>query len=172
MTKNERTKAYNRTKRGICRRIYNHMLERSKKRGHRPPEFSREELEDWIYSHTHFHEMFSEWEQSGYVKYLKPSIDRKDDNLHYFFKNMRIVTWFENNRKARDDVISGKLKSTNVSVIQLTKDDEFIKEHHSISAAARYVGGNHRAISECLSGRTKTSAGFKWIKKQNKTGAK
>ncbi len=96
---NKRAKKFKRSKSGVISQLYSAQKASSKKRGHRPPEYSREELKDWLYSQSLFHELYSEWVQSGYIKRLKPSVDRDRDETHYCFSNIRLCQWQENNRK-------------------------------------------------------------------------
>jgi len=62
-------------------------------------------------------------------------------------------------KKKHSDEFKNKLK---VKIIQLTLDGKFIKKWNSINDAKIIYKG--AKISDCLSGRLKTSCGFKWIK--------
>ncbi len=98
-----------RTKDGVVTRIYAGQKASSKLRGHRPPEYSKVELKEWLFSQTLFHELHAEWVQSGYKKRLKPSVDRKCDEVHYCMRNIQLMTWEENNLKGlRDQGIAPK----------------------------------------------------------------
>ena len=90
---------YQRTKKGVIGTIYNRQTRSSKSRGHRPPEYTKKEFKEWIVSQTLFHELYDEWKQSGYLKRLKPSVDRKCDDIHYCMNNIQLMTWEENNAK-------------------------------------------------------------------------
>ena len=90
---------YNRTKKGVLGTIWRSQKHNSKERGHRPPEYTRVELKDWLYSQPKFHELYNEWKLSGYKDRLKPSIDRKLDSVHYCFGNIQLMTWDENRAK-------------------------------------------------------------------------
>ena len=48
-------------------------------------------------------------------------------------------------------------------VLQYDKHGIFVARHPGVAAAARAIGGNAGCICECLKGRRKTSAGFKWM---------
>lgn len=54
------------------------------------------------------------------------------------------------------------VKSRNKVVVQYDLDGNFIKEYFSISEAARQNKIFKQSISECCSGKLKTSGGFKW----------
>lgn len=47
-------------------------------------------------------------------------------------------------------------------VIQLSKNNEFIKEYNSIADAAKEVKCTKQAIQQCVSGKCKTCKGYKW----------
>lgn len=47
-------------------------------------------------------------------------------------------------------------------VNQYTKDGDFIRTYNSINDAAKHIGISRPSISNALSGRAKTSGGFKW----------
>lgn len=49
------------------------------------------------------------------------------------------------------------------SVVQLTKDGEYIKTYLTIKEAAIETGANRSNISECCRGIRKFAKGFKWI---------
>lgn len=136
----ERSKKYKRSKNGIISKIYNHQRESSKKRGHRPPEYSKESLSDWLYSQELFHKLFEEWKQSGYKTRLKPSVDRKNDDIHYCMNNIQLMTWGENDEKAKRDHKSGRLKYDQKPVEQYTRNGEFRECYDSINEAERKTG--------------------------------
>ena len=53
-------------------------------------------------------------------------------------------------------------KKSQIAIIQKTKDGEIIKEWESLQQAADGLSIKRSNISHCLSGRIKTSGGFKW----------
>lgn len=162
MTKAEITKLYNRTKRGLSRRFYNHQVERCKTRGHDLPSYNRDEFENWLYSQNNFEKLYNDWVNSDYSKDIKPSVDRLNDYKSYTFDNIQLTTWKENNNKAKRDTKNGILTKATMAVKQFTKNDELVGIYVSIAIASRETGSSSKAISECLSGRTKTSNGFIW----------
>ena len=98
---NTRRRIYNRTEKGLINRIFAGQLNASKKRGHLPPSYSKEEFLVWILSQKKFHDMYSEWKQLDYPKSHSPSVDRKDDCLGYTIDNIQLMTWIENDYKWR-----------------------------------------------------------------------
>ncbi len=80
----------------------------SRHRGHRLPEYDEQTLHDWLMSQEKFHVLFEEWKQSGWDTNLKPSIDRKSNDVHYCLSNIQLMTWEENRQKFRDDCKLGE----------------------------------------------------------------
>jgi len=80
VSKKEAHKIWSRTTKGVISTLYSGQKTSSKKRGVRSPEYTKEEFSNWLLSQPKFHELLSEWRLSGYVKRLKPSVDRT--NLH------------------------------------------------------------------------------------------
>lgn len=158
-----KTKLYQRTKRGLVSRIYNSQKFNSKRRGHLPPTYTRVELEEWLFSQTLFHKLYDEWVGSGYETLLKPSPDRKDDNVGYTIKGIQLMTWGENKAKGHNYMRKGKIIHGNNpqrKVRQFTKDNIFMAEFHSINEAMRETKVSK--VWECCNGNRKTAGGFKW----------
>jgi hypothetical protein len=105
------------------------------------------------------------WRASGYEKDLSPSIDRIDPNQGYFFGNIRLVTWAENNEKAYEDRKScAHVTRQNKKVRQLALDGSLIQVFDSIAAAARATGIQRTNINAMCAGRPqyKSVGGFLW----------
>ena len=58
-----------RTKKGLIIQIYQMEVAASKRRGHLPPEYSKEELIEWTLKHKNFESLYSIWVKSEYEKY-------------------------------------------------------------------------------------------------------
>lgn len=162
MTKVEKTKAYNKTRKGLARRLYNHQIERCKTRGHSAPTYTKYEFEIWLYDQPNFEELFCIWQNSGYLKHLKPSVDRLDDYSSYSLENIQLTIWEKNNLKARQDTKTGKLYKATTCVSQHKKDGSLVLCYPSVTIAASKTNSNSKAIFENLSGRSRTSNGFIW----------
>lgn len=52
--------------------------------------------------------------------------------------------------------------ASNKAIIQLTKENEIIKEYKSIMDASRQTGVLNSSIQNCLSGRSQSAGGYKW----------
>jgi len=143
------------TKDILVSNIYMHQKGNSKRRGHRPPEYTKQELKEWLFSQSIFHEMYSEWKMSGYEKSLIPSCDRENNNIHYCFSNISLVTWAVNFERHKD--------SMSLAVMQYTKEGAFIKEWKSSSEVAQSSNSwHHTNISRVCNGKRATSYGYIW----------
>ncbi len=152
-----------RTKRGVVMSIYNTQRGTSKKRGHTPPTYTLEELVQFFRDSPVADKLYREWKLSGYIKGLRPSVDRLDDSYGYSLGNIQLMTWDENRAKSYSDRKSGKNKATLRAVIQMDMDGNFIAEYHSQSEAGRQTGIQHRRISDCCSGkRQNNTGGYQW----------
>jgi len=155
---------YERTKKGFLNRVLVGQRSTSKRRGHRPPEYTLDSLREWSFSQTKFHELFDEWEKSGYESYLRPSLDRKDNNIHYCFSNVQWMTWEQNLKKEHKFHLDYRGKSQEVGVAKYTKEGKFLESFNSVADATVSCGKKrtNRSISNCLSGRQGSAFGFNW----------
>lgn len=112
----------------------------AKRKGFTPINFSKDEFIDFLNSSTPIADLYDAWVKSGYESSLKPSVDRLDDYQGYSLGNIQVTTQKQNIDKYYQDAVEGKNTKTAVSVLQYTLDNQFVKEHHSISEAARSVG--------------------------------
>ena len=92
---------FKKTKVGIIDVIYQSQKASSKKRGHIKPYYTITWLREWMFSQELFHELYNNWYISGYDKYIKPSVDRKNDYLPYTKDNIQLITFGENVKKKR-----------------------------------------------------------------------
>lgn len=162
---NNRKRKHGRTKKGVVMNIFSTQKRSSKKRSHNPPSYTKQDLREWIFSQPLFHKLYDKWVDSGYLKYLKPSIDRKDDNIGYTIDNIQLMKWCENKQKSHDNMRSGKLKhGTNPQkkVLQFTKNNIFIKEYVSLNEASRQTAVFVSNISSCCREKYNTAGGFIW----------
>lgn len=156
---------YRKTKQGVIASIYDHEKGSSITRGHNQPTYTLSELSLWLTNDWIFDLLYTNWVNCGYLKDMKPSIDRIDDDKGYSFKNIQIMTWGENKTKANIDIRSGKLTHGNKpqkAVLQFTKDGKFIKEFVSSNEAYRQTNIHVSSISECCLGKRNSAGGFKW----------
>ena len=174
MIKIKTMNSYNKTKKGLVTRIFSSQRSHSKRRKHPMPSYTKQELKEWLYSQSLFHELFDKWKRSGYDSMQIPSPDRLDDDKPYFLENLRLVTWSENRQKQADDFRSGKLRSANPqrSVISTHKQSGEKAVYHSIAEAERVTGVLQGNITACCSKKRKSSGGYLWsYAKQALSGA-
>ena len=93
-------------------------------------------------------------------------------NINRSCKNHKLTTlgfqWRYKSHKIEDNI--GKFlileKNTRKEIIQVTKENVFIKEYSSLIQASRETNIKRTSISNCLTGRSSSSGGYKWFYKQ------
>jgi hypothetical protein len=68
--------------------------------------------------------------------------------------------------------VKPKLYSNSKSVLQYTRDGNFVKEYHSVGEAARKTGITRECITGCAKGKNKTGGRFVWKYKKKRTRKK
>ena len=68
----------------------------------------------------------------------------------------------EETRKKLSKANKGKINAPTKSVVQYSKDGEFITEYTSTREAERQTGCNHQNISKCCKGKLKSAGGYIW----------
>ena len=154
-----RASRHAKTKEGVVTLIYGNQRGNSRARGHRLPEYDRQALHEWLYSQTLFHELYDEWVQSGYERNLKPSVDRKDDDIHYCFSNIQLMTFGENNAKDKKVMRRG--------VDQYTLDGDYIGSFNSAVEASTVLNISRNHIGSVCNGSRKSCGGFIWKHTKN-----
>lgn len=150
---------------GLITSLYNNQRRSSKKRGHPMPDYSKEELRVRLIPDFVFQTLMNNWGNCGFHKDMKPSLDRLDDNMPYTMNNIQLMTWGENQSKARFDTRIGKLlhgHKPQKAVIQLTKSGEFVKTFPSASEASRQVGISKAHIGDCCREQYEFAGGYRW----------
>ena len=160
--KENKAQRYKKTKKGLIANIYSNQLSRKNKEVC----YTLEELREWVHKQQNFEELYLDWINSGYKKEKIPSVDRIDNNKGYFFDNIQLMTWEDNNKKARNDIRNNTLKHSGLlngghkKVIQYdllgNKIDEFI----SVSEASRVLNIRQNMISRVCRGERNKTNGF------------
>ena len=161
--KAERDKLYRKTPKGLITQIYGAQRNSSKKRGHKMPTYTKEELVLWL-AKENFIQLYIEWQQSQYSKDTRPSVDRLDDTQGYTLTNIQLITWKENNDKARKAQSTGKLWNGQElrAVIQLNLISKYVSEFKSARDAERQLNLSKGAVSACCHQKRQTAGGYKW----------
>lgn len=159
---NKRAMDYNCTKKGLITSIYAGQRATSRRRCHRLPNYTKHELEMWLFSQPIFHDLYEVWVASGYKTDLKPSCDRSDDYKPYTLDNIQLMTWAENKAKGYLDMKNGINNKQSRAVVGTSVVGGEEVSFHSMRDAERQNGIGVGDISKCCSGKQKTAGGFKW----------
>ena len=155
---------WDKTEKRVIRAIYKVEVRSSKQRNMPLPAYTRQELKEWLYKHN-FKELYDKWVDSGYNKYLKPSVDRLNDFKPYTFSNIRLVTWKDNllhqtnNRRNHIGKEGGKKRKI---VRQYSLDRKLLAVYPSIHAAARAINGSFENIRRTCKKDSLSAYGYKW----------
>lgn len=164
------TRKYQYKKRGVCVVIYNSQISSSKHRRHQLPDYTRDELCEWLLKQPLFHIMYDTWISNNRDRWLKPSCDRLDDYKPYTLANLRLVIWRENNEKSHNDRKNGVNNKRNKAVIRFDYNGNPMGVYYSISYASRMTGIGVGAISNCINGLSATCGGYLWTKSEANNG--
>lgn len=156
---------YRQSQRGVITRIYNEQIRTSKERKHISPDYSRDQLSDWMYANG-FIWLYINWKQTEYDKQSAPSCDRVNSNKPYTLNNLTLITWEENRlnyheeirQKTHKHVVNGN----KVKVNQYSKSGILIKTHLTKRAAAIAVNRCESSIHRACYNQGTTCAGYIW----------
>lgn len=165
MTPSEKVKEYRRTVKGLITLIYSNQKMCSKGRNHPMPSYSKEELTNWILSQPNFNELWNNWVQSGYERFLSPSVDRIDNHKSYSLDNIQLVTWRTNLDNMKIQNKSGEyLPKSAKAIQQMDLLGNVLNTYESVAMAARAINAyNGRFnISRTANGKFKQAYGYKW----------
>ena len=154
-------KLRSRTKIGKLKNIYRQQISSSKKRGHKHPEYTKEEFINMFIENLDYLRHYYSWVISGYNKEYAPSFDRKDDYKSYSFENIQIMYWHQNRNKyykdSKNNINKKQLKPV-IGTNLITKEKIYF---YSMQEAERN-GFNHSHISSCCKGKRSKHNGYKW----------
>ena len=150
MTESQKVMQRNKTRLGLCKKLYYAQRGSSKDRGHEMPDYSREWLVYWIQSQPHFDALFNAWVESDYDTKLRPSVDRIDESKPYTKNNIQLVTWDYNCGRRRTSVIRFTKGRFSKPVIQLDLDGWMVDIHESTAEASRLLGISKSIIGNRL----------------------
>jgi len=155
---------YKKSRKGLLSHIYSQQISHSKKRGDNPPSYSSKVFIEAVQTTELFSKLYENWAESGYIKNLRPSIDRKDDKKGYSLSNIKLMTWEENNDKGNESQRNGLLDTSipHKKVAQYTVDGVFVAEFISVREAGRETNILPQSISKVCCGKRTKAGGFKW----------
>lgn len=146
-------KSYSRTENGWLSDVYKSQKCTSRRRGHKQPKYTKEELRLWVENQKHiFIKLMEEWADSDFSKWKKPSVDRLDDTKGYSLDNIRLCSWETNYKKQK------AIESQPVA--QYDKDGNFIASFDSYSEASKITGVTLSNVARCSKGIRKSAGGF------------
>jgi hypothetical protein len=152
------TRNYRHTKRGVIRNIFSHITERCKKYN-RELGFNSDDLLNWCRGNHEFQNIYFNWVKSGFIKNLKPSVDRKNPLMGYTFDNIQITTYLFNRTKGDSE----KLILWGRPIIQYDLQGRIVNRFASIKEGAKYLNLHRCLISAVLAGQRNHTGGFKFI---------
>ncbi len=151
----ESARVYQRTKKGLVVQIYSGQRASSKTRGHSMPEYTRLDLQAWLFEQELFHMLHKDWVESGYDRMLSPSVDRIDDDVHYKFDNIQLMTWGENIDKGH---ISTAIRQG--KAVEVLRGGAVVGIFVSLSEAGRVLGDIDRNSLGLALKHNKTTKGY------------
>lgn len=167
----ESTIKWNRSPMGVVCHLWHKHNERSNKRRHEKPDYSREWLYDFVLNHPEFDRLYTAWVESDYDKMMAPSVDRIDDRVGYTKNNIRLVTFRENlehcwvasrSKDLDNPGWENGLMGSHRAVRQYDLDGRFIREYISIQEACRETGSSDSKVSAVCKGKRMTHNLSQW----------
>jgi len=169
----EKGKKFSKTKEGLIFEIYRNHKKGINNYQDNLEYVSREEFYNWLDNKKLFMNLYEEWVNDNYIVDLKPACYKIDSDLPYTLDNLGIATSKQVKEKIAKDRKSGANHSFNAKIStpvnQYTKDGLFVRRHHSIHAAERYlqkINNDKRryntSITACKNGRAKSAHGYVW----------
>lgn len=132
---------YDFSEKGVIRVLYKTQKRNQRLRGHGDMPYTKAEFENWLYANG-YKDLYEKFKESGFIKDLKPSVDRIDDFVGYSFDNMKLTTWKHNREHQYEDIkkgvgISGKRCKP---LAKVDNNGRIVCEYPSYNSAKRDVG--------------------------------
>lgn len=143
--------------------MYSNQIKSSKRKWYKLPDYSRAELLIWATSQLNFNKLFNNRVKSWYNTMLIPSWDRLNDYKPYTLSNLRLVTWWENNKKAHKDMVSCINNKSKRAVFWISIDNWNRVDFISIKDAWDKLWINKWGISQCCRGNPRYSHAWRYI---------
>jgi len=120
--------------------------------------FTQKEFRLWCYSNG-IEDIYSKWVESGYIKGMKPSIDRINPLKGYVFSNMRVTTQRDNFEKGYNidiPITQGR------RIVQLDRDGKFVDSFISVMCCEKAGFGAEENIRKVAEGSRLLAMDFRW----------
>jgi len=155
------------TKEGLLKRIYHTQCRTSRKRKHPKPKYCKDDFINKSMYNLSFCLVFTEWEESGFDRWLIPSADRIDESLGYSFDNIKWVTWKENdNRQKRSErqkeIIRKITESHIIPIQQIDLEGNIVKEWIKGTKEIKEFYKSINNIRAVCRGERNQAYGYKW----------
>lgn len=161
---NKKATEYRKSKFGLITQIYSQQKTSSKIRGHHLPNYTKQELEDWLFEQQKFHDLYDKWVKSGYKKELAPSCDRIDSKKSYYFDNLQLLTFEENHFNENIEMRKGHIGRAK-PVIGINLRTGYKVSFISASEAGRQLKLHKNHIIACCNEVRKTTGGYSFTYK-------
>lgn len=170
MNKTEYNKNYRKTHKGEIKnwltKTYGRMKRDNKEKFFMDLPFTKEEFLKWALSQNLL-KLLGNYKVHDFDKNLNPSVDRIDDYKGYFFDNMQLITWKENNEKGRQSKKNKEQcskmakKVWSKKVIQKDLNGKIINSFCSTHEIERVLGFDSSLIARACR-KNKISKGYRW----------
>lgn len=158
---NQKANNYRRSKDGRITQIYGSQRANSRLRGHPYPNYSKDQLAEWIYLNPLFDSLYDNWVNSGFNRLLSPSCDRKSSLKPYTLDNLTLGTFAENHKNENYEIKNGIIGRAIPIIGMNIKTNESVS-FISASEAQRQLNIAKTHISACCVGARKSAGGYKW----------
>jgi hypothetical protein len=157
-----KTLAYYRTIDGLISGIYTNQKGNSEQRGSFGPSYSLEDLSEWIKSQKYFINLYNDWVNSNYDRWLVPSVDRLEVTKSYSLDNIELVTWKENSNRENLRIKNGDNPNITKKVNKLSNNGTHLCTYVSVHDAARQNNLQATNIVKVCKKKRQTTGGYKW----------
>ena len=150
----------------FIKNMFHNQKRRNDKLGYGDIGYTSFELVEHLCNNQEFNRLYKNWKSHDYNILFTPSIDRLDDYKGYSFKNIRIVTWEDNNKRGWQDRKNGINNKNSKSILQLDLQGNIINKFYSIREASRQLGIHNELIGAVCRGKSDrvNQYKFKYVK--------
>ena len=150
---------------GWMKIVYSTQKSSSKKRKQPCPNYTFNEFKVWVMKQDDLHRLWTDWENDGFGRWTRPSVDREKSTMPYTLDTIKLMTWKENCENAHKERKEGKLITSQNRKVKATNiKTGIVKIYYSQKEAYRDTGVANTTISACCRGVKSflTGGGYKW----------